>query len=61
MRLGGPNRTEHGFTDGGREHVLRTDLNYTWSVGLESRQKHPEIQVMRENDVALVSGKRHDQ
>ena len=43
VRLSGPNRTDNRFTNGGRYHVLRTDLNYTWSSCFVSRENHPEI------------------
>lgn len=56
MRSGGANRAKHGCADGGREHVLRTDLNDTWSIRLVSCEQHSEIQIVRENDIAVGDG-----
>jgi hypothetical protein len=36
-----------------RHHILRADLNYARRVCLRRRQDCPEIEIVRENDVAV--------
>jgi hypothetical protein len=60
MGLSGPDRTDYGFANGGREDVLGADLNDTWTLRSAGRKKHPEIQIVREDDPAAGDGKLHN-
>lgn len=53
MWLRGSNGAEHDGADGGRENVLRSDLNDAGSIGPQGCQQYTEIQVMSENDPAV--------
>jgi hypothetical protein len=56
MSTGGRDCTDYGFSNCRGQHILGPDLNHARPTQFSCGQEHPEIKVVREDNVAMLRG-----